>query len=99
MANHRIRAATPDDVERIKSIAVAAEMFTADEVSFFDEMLAGFFDGSMEGHRWLVLKETVQYAATRQFYAKIGYDEEARVRQFYGPQDDKVMFWKSLVAD
>ena len=49
-----------------KSIAVAAEMFTADEVSFFDEMLDGFFDGSIEGHRWLVLEDpsgVVQTAA------------------------------------
>ena len=41
---------------------------------------------------------TEQYARTREFYAKIGYDEEARVRQFYGPDDHTVMFWKSLIA-
>ncbi len=41
---------------------------------------------------------TDQYRRTREFYAKIGYDEEARVREFYGPNDHKVMFWKSLIA-
>ena len=41
---------------------------------------------------------TDQYTRTREFYARIGYDEEARVREFYGPNDHKVMFWKSLVA-
>lgn len=41
---------------------------------------------------------TDQYARTRAFYRKLGYDEEARIRQFYGPSDDKVVFWKSLVG-
>jgi ribosomal protein S18 acetylase RimI-like enzyme len=160
---HTIRVAEPADLERIKAIAVAAQMFTVDEVAFFDEMLAGFWDGSMEGHQWLVLEDgdrtvqaaanyapepfsdrmwnlyfiavdpsyqgggagtalmaraeeelrakgeqlarvlivetssTEQYAKTREFYVKLGYDEEARVRQFYGPGDDKVMYWKALV--
>lgn len=163
MPQDTIRIAAPADVDRIKQLAVAAEMFTEEEVGFFDEMLAGFFDHSMEGHQWLVaegadgqvvaaanyapepfsdrlwnlyfiavdpdhqgsgigaslmataeqqLREmgedaarvvlvetssTEQYARTRDFYRKIGYDEEARVREFYGPGDDKVTFWKSLV--
>lgn len=42
---------------------------------------------------------TEKYQRTRQFYASIGYVEEARVRQFYGPDDHKVTFWKSLVSD
>lgn len=41
---------------------------------------------------------TAQYARTREFYPKQGYVEEARVREFYGPGDDKVVFWKSLVG-
>ncbi|KAG1649991.1 Adenosine deaminase 1 [Nymphon striatum] len=57
MSNYRARAALAADVERIKEIAVAAEMFSVDEVSFFDDMLAGFFDGSLEGHRWLVIDD------------------------------------------
>lgn len=40
---------------------------------------------------------TVQYERTRAFYRKLGYDEEARIRRFYGPNDDKIVFWKSLV--
>lgn len=40
---------------------------------------------------------TDQYAATRTFYRNRGYREEARIRQFYGPADDKIVFWKSLV--
>ena len=39
---------------------------------------------------------TDQYARTREFYPKQGFVEEARIRQFYGPDDDKVVFWKLL---
>ncbi len=164
-ADVTIRAATIEDLETLKSIAVAAEMFTADEVVFFDEMLGGALDGSLEGHEWLVAidesgttvggaqfapepfadrmwnlyfiavdpthqgggvgsqmmqtvesmlrargdevartlivetSSTSQYDDTRRFYAGLGYDEEARIRAFYGPEDDKIVFWKSLVAD
>jgi ribosomal protein S18 acetylase RimI-like enzyme len=41
---------------------------------------------------------TDQYARTRQFYPKQGYVEEARIRRFYGPDDDKVVYWKALTA-
>jgi ribosomal protein S18 acetylase RimI-like enzyme len=41
---------------------------------------------------------TDQYSRTRQFYPKQGYVEEARIRRFYGPDDDKVVYWKALTA-
>jgi ribosomal protein S18 acetylase RimI-like enzyme len=41
---------------------------------------------------------TDQYSRTREFYAKQGYVEEARIRRFYGPDDDKVVYWKLQVA-
>lgn len=47
----------------------------------------------------LVLAETssrVAYAPTRAFYMARGYTEAARVREFYGPEDDRVMFTKRL---
>lgn len=162
-----IRPATPDDVTTIKRIAVDAGLFAPDDVGFFDEMLAGSFDGSMPDHHWVVaevdadvdeivvaaayvapepfadrmwnlyfiavdparhglgvggtlldhverdLRErggdearvlivetssTEQYARTRDFYRAHGFDEEARIRQFYGPDDDKIVFWKSLLT-
>lgn len=164
MSGPTIRPAAEDDVDTIKQIAVDARMFDVDEVEFFDEMLGGFFDHSMDGHRWLVVEDdgtvvasanfapepfadrmwnlyfiavtperqrdglgamlmghveddlagrgpdvarvlvvetssTDQYAPTREFYRRLGYDEEARIRQFYGPDDDKIVFWKSLVDD
>ena len=39
---------------------------------------------------------TEQYARTREFYPKHGYVEEARIRRFYGPEDNKVVYWKLL---
>jgi GNAT superfamily N-acetyltransferase len=47
----------------------------------------------------LVLAETSSreaYAPTRAFYVARGYTESARVRAFYGPADDRVLFTKRL---
>ena len=50
------------------------------------------------GHRVLIADTsgTAEYQRTREFYRKNGYSEEARLRDFWGPGDDKVVFWKSL---
>ena len=39
---------------------------------------------------------TPEFAATRRFYLRSGFDEEARIRDFWGPSDDKVVFWKAM---
>lgn len=47
----------------------------------------------------LLLVETSALPAferTRRFYRFRGYEEEARIRDFYGPGDDKVVFRKAL---
>ena len=36
------------------------------------------------------------FAPTRAFYVANGYAQEARIREFWGPGDDKVVFWKAL---
>lgn len=158
----QIRVARPGDAASIRRLAIDNAMFAADEMSGFDETMAGFFAGSLEGHRWLVatnerddivgaayyapepfadrlwnlyflavepnghrrglgaalighveqelrqvgpevarvlIVETSSldsYAQARSFYAKQGFDEEARIRDFYGPGDNKVLFWKGL---
>ncbi|MGI9577915.1 MAG: GNAT family N-acetyltransferase [Microthrixaceae bacterium] len=38
------------------------------------------------------------YEGARAFYRGQGFVEEARVRDFYGPGDHKVTFWKSLAG-
>jgi ribosomal protein S18 acetylase RimI-like enzyme len=37
------------------------------------------------------------YEGARRFYASRGFDREALIREFYGPGEDKIVFWKSLV--
>lgn len=36
------------------------------------------------------------FALTRAFYRKLGYDEEARIREFYKAGEDKIVFRKAL---
>ena len=38
----------------------------------------------------------LSFESTRAFYRKQGYVEEARIREYYGAGDDKVVFWKLL---
>ncbi len=163
MFTNQIRPARPGDAPSVVQLAIDTEMFGIDEVGFFDELLTGFFNGTLNDHHWLVLEgddgsvhaaayyapepfadrvwnvyfidvapdhqgrglgatliacieeqlraagehharvlivetsSNEQYARTRSFYRALGFDEEARIRQFYGPVDDKVVFWKALV--
>jgi ribosomal protein S18 acetylase RimI-like enzyme len=49
----------------------------------------------------LLLVETSglpSFERTRAFYRKCGYEEEARIRDFYKAGDDKVVFRKALVS-
>ncbi|MEM9716856.1 MAG: GNAT family N-acetyltransferase [Pseudomonadota bacterium] len=39
---------------------------------------------------------TEDFAQARNFYAKMGYDQEARIRDYWAEGDDKVTFRKSL---
>ena len=49
------------------------------------------------GHHLLAeTSGTARYASTRTFYDKVGYTVEARVRDFYAPGDDQVIYRKDL---
>lgn len=51
-----------------------------------------------QGQRILIADTsgTAVFEDTRSFYRKNGYNEEARIRDFWGRGDDKVTFWKAL---
>jgi ribosomal protein S18 acetylase RimI-like enzyme len=49
----------------------------------------------------LLLVETsgpASFERTRAFYRRCGYEEEARIREFYKAGDDKIVFRKLLAA-
>ena len=37
-----------------------------------------------------------EFERTREFYRRLGYTEEARIREYYAAGEDKVVFWKAL---
>ncbi len=41
---------------------------------------------------------TPGFERTRAFYVRCGYVQEARIRDYYGAGDDKVVFWKSFAG-
>ncbi len=55
---------------------------------------------AQEGGRILLIETSGVdgFKRTRTFYEKCGYVEEARIRDYFGPGDAKVVFWKSLAA-
>jgi GNAT superfamily N-acetyltransferase len=65
--------------------------------------LLGFVERAVAGQKGrLVIIETSsqpKYEPTRQFYLRNGYDLEARVRDFYKPGDDRLIFVKTLIPE
>jgi hypothetical protein len=52
------------------------------------------------GARLLIIETSglASFERTRAFYRALGYDEEARIREFFKAGDDKVVFRKALAA-
>ncbi len=52
------------------------------------------------GERLLIIETSGldEYAPARGLYRKLGYEEEARLREFYDAGDDKIVFWKKLTG-
>ena len=51
-----------------------------------------------EGARVLLVETSGNddFVSTRAFYAQLGYDEEARIREYYDTSEDKIVFRKAL---
>ena len=54
---------------------------------------------SERGGRLLLVETSSlpQYEHARRFYRGLGFVEEARIRDFYAVNEDKIVFWKRLV--
>ena len=61
---------------------------------YIEEMLAA------RGERILLVETSglASFERTRAFYRKCGYDEEARIREFYQAGEDKIVFRKALTV-
>lgn len=65
------------------------------------EHVEGVLRDAGEGSARVLIVETYStddYSSARAFYRARGFDEEARIRDFYGPGDSKVVFWKALTT-
>ncbi len=53
-----------------------------------------------DGQRLLLVETSgvPSFALTREFYVKCGYEAEARIRDYYAPGDDMILFRKMLNA-
>ncbi|MGQ9800170.1 MAG: GNAT family N-acetyltransferase [Candidatus Saccharicenans sp.] len=64
----------------------------------YGQQLVSWLESEVRKHQGrLVLIETSsqpKYQPTRKFYEKLGYTEIARIRDFYRPGDDRVVFGK-----
>ena len=64
--------------------------------------LIGYVEQALaaRGERILLVETSglPSFARTRAFYGKCGYDEEARIRDFYSAGQDKVIFRKALTT-
>jgi ribosomal protein S18 acetylase RimI-like enzyme len=61
-------------------------------MNFIEKMLTD------NGNRVLIVETSSidQYALTRKFYKKLGYRQEAVIKDFWNDREDKVIFWKKL---
>ena len=61
-------------------------------VNYLEKLLAE------QGERVLLVETSglADYEHTQAFYRKCGYDEEARIREFYQAGEDKIVFRKAL---
>ncbi len=156
-----VRDMRATDLSAVRDLALVNKMFAPEDMGAIDDMAAGYLDGSMPGHQWVVAESkgviaggayyalepfadrvwnlyflavapdvhgqgvgssivdhvvsrlrsagpdsarvlivetssTEAYRRARSFYVGRRFVEEARIREFYGPLDDKIVFWMRL---
>jgi ribosomal protein S18 acetylase RimI-like enzyme len=64
-----IRPALPADINAIKTIAVATEMFGPEDIGFVDDVVTGAWDGALVDHHWLVSEDDVGNVVGAAYYA------------------------------
>lgn len=62
--------------------------------------LVGYVEQTLiaRGARLLLVETSASFERTRAFYRKCGYEEEARIRDFYETGHDKIVYRKALAA-
>lgn len=68
--------------------------------SGFGRELMAHLEGKLkeQGHRLLLVETSgnQEYAGTRAFYERVGYEKEGRIRDFYQAGEDKIIYRKQL---
>lgn len=88
-----------DGIYNLYLIAVHKDMhgqgIGSELMAFLEALLA------QKGARILIVETSglPEFELTRKFYANLGYRKEATIREFYQKGEDKIVFWKKLVAE
>jgi len=53
---------------------------------------------ALRGARLLLVETLASFERTREFYRRCGFDEEARIRDFYEAGADKIIYRKVLTT-
>jgi hypothetical protein len=64
-----IRAVVNADLWAVKAVAIETELFTAEDIGGFEDMLQGFLDGSLTDHFWIVLEDGADAIVGAAYYA------------------------------
>jgi ribosomal protein S18 acetylase RimI-like enzyme len=67
--------------------------------ALLDEVVDGLVGDGASVARVLLVEtsSTDDFAAARAFYSREGFEREALIREYYGPDDHKIVYWLSLV--
>ena len=81
----------------------ASGLFPPDALTEVEATLDRFLTGAAAPERmtdgtWNQTSGVPGFAGQRAFYSRLGFIREARIRDFYEPGDDKIVYWKNILA-